>query len=276
MGRQLVVIGSAAGAPGVTTVVLALAACWPVSGRCPRPLVMELDPSGGDVAARFGLSDSPGLVDLAAATRRSASPQVLADCVQLLPGGVHVVVGPSGGRQAGAAVRMFSGVGAGLLRAGMGSEGSVLLDVGRLQEELSPLVEAADRLLLVSRGEVEALAHAVAKVEDLRAAGRSVELVLVGPSPYPLSEIGEVMGLRQVHRVPWDPRTALALAGRGGMSSRRWHRAELVRAAGTLAKHLVGLPAQNGSPGGAPSLSAEPIGAYGPLPSASADGGGVR
>jgi hypothetical protein len=276
MGGQLVVIGSAAGAPGVTTLALGLAVCWPISVRSPRPLVMEVDPSGGDIAARFGLSDSPGLVDLAAATRRSVAPQVLRECVQVLPGGVHVAVGPSGARQAAAAVRMVSGVGAGLLRAGMGSEGSVLLDAGRLQAESAPLVDAADRLLLVSGGEVEALAHAAAKVEDLRVAGRSVELVLVGPSPYPLREISGVLGLQQVHRVPWDPRTASVLAGRGQLSPRRWRRAELVRAAGTLARHLVGIPSQNDSPCGVPCPSTDRGMGSRPLTAGVVDGGGVR
>ncbi|GAA1931808.1 hypothetical protein [Streptantibioticus ferralitis] len=260
MTRALVVIGSAKGSPGATTLILALAECWPTSDRQPRPLVVEADPSGGDVAARFELSDSPGLmaVAAAAAARRAVSPQVLGKrvqqvlgkCVQLLPGGAHVVVGPTGAQQAAAAVRLFAGNGAALLRAGMGSDGSVLVDVGRLQPETAWLVEAADRLLLVSRGEVDALAHAASTAADLRGSSRCVELVVVGPSPYPPSEIREVLGVQRVHRMPWDARTARALAGRASASPRRWRTAPLVRAASDLAWHLVTPVVESGeSPG---------------------------
>lgn len=273
MGRELVAVGSAKGSPGVTTLVLALAACWPVSVRRPRPLVVEADPSGGDVTARFELSDSPGLVDLAAAARRTASPRVLGECVQVLPGGVPVVVGPAGAQQAVAAVRLFTGNGPALLRAGMGSDGSVLLDVGRFQAESAALVEAADRLLLVSRGGVDALAHAAARAADFLGCGRSVELVLVGPSPYPLSEISEVLGVRQVHRVPWDPRTAHALAGRSTMSPHRWRSAQLVHAATALARHLTD-PVAEKSAGADPDVS--PLPASGPARERACEGGVCR
>ncbi|MEU1627039.1 hypothetical protein ABZ746_17300 [Streptomyces sp. NPDC020096] len=245
MSRALVVIGSAKGSPGATTLALGLAACWPTSARRPRPLVVEADPSGGDVAARFELSDSPGLMELAAAARRAVSARVLGECVQLLPGGVHVVVGPTGAQQAAAAVGLFAGNGAGLLRAGMGSDGSVLVDVGRLHAETSGLVAAADRLLLVSRGEVDALAHAAAQVAQLELPQGSVELVLVGPSPYPVAEIRKTLGVQWVHRVPWDPRTARCLAGRAAASPRRWRTAPLVRTVTDLAWHLEALVAQN-------------------------------
>ena len=60
---------SAHGAPGVTTTALTLAGVWPKNRQC---LLVEADPSGGVVAARFGLQDSPGLASLAAAARRLA------------------------------------------------------------------------------------------------------------------------------------------------------------------------------------------------------------
>ena len=63
---MLIAVGSVKGSPGATTFGLALAAQWPDSG--PR-ILAELDPSGGDLAARFALSLSPGLVSLAAAVR---------------------------------------------------------------------------------------------------------------------------------------------------------------------------------------------------------------
>jgi hypothetical protein len=269
MGGVLVVVGSVKGSPGCTTLALGLAACWPTGERLTAPLVVEADPGGGDVAARFGLSESPGLVSLAAAARRPASPQVLGECVQILPGGLHVVVGPAGAQQAAAAVGLFAGQGAGLLRAGMGTSGSVLLDVGRLLPETAGLVAAADRLLLVTRGEAEALAHASGKVEEYRAAGRGVELVVVGPSPYPSSEISSVLGVEQVHRMPWEEKTARVWCGRGTVPARRWRNSPLVHAVTTMACHLTpgavtrqpgGDPVQNGAvPASEVSMDGQPL-----------------
>ncbi|WP_269859565.1 hypothetical protein [Streptomyces sp. RPT161] len=128
-----------------------------------------------------------------------------------------------------------------------------MVDVGRLQAETSALVAAADRLLLVTRGEVDALAHAaaqVAQVAQLSMAEGRVELVLVGPSPYPVAEIRKTLGVHWVHRVPWDPRTARCLAGRAAASPRRWRTAPLVRTVTDLAWHLEALVAQNSEAAG--------------------------
>ena len=64
-------------------------------------------PAGGDVAARFGLAPEPGLVSLASATRRSASPDALWAHTQELPGRLAVVVGPASAKQARAALAML-------------------------------------------------------------------------------------------------------------------------------------------------------------------------
>jgi MinD-like ATPase involved in chromosome partitioning or flagellar assembly len=210
-----------------------------------RPVVVEADPAGGDVAARFGLSDTPGLMALAAAVRRAASPEVVEECVQVLPGGVPVVAGPAGGQQAAAAVTLFAGSGGvEALRGNADAAGTVLLDLGRLEEPTVSLVRAADVLLLVTRGEVEALAHVAARAGDLNAVAAGVELVVVGPSPYPASEIGAALGIGRVHAVPWDPRTAAALAGRATLGARRRRMSPLARAAGHLGWHLAALTEQ--------------------------------
>jgi MinD-like ATPase involved in chromosome partitioning or flagellar assembly len=244
--RNLVAVGSVKGSPGATTLALAVAGHWPTVGGMVRPLVVEADPAGGDVAARFALSDTPGLMALAAAVRRAASPEVVEECVQVLPGGVPVVAGPAGGQQAAAAVTLFAGSGGvEALRGDAEVAGTVLLDLGRLEDPTLPLVRAADVLLLVTRGEVEALAHIAARAGDLNAVAAGVELVVVGPSPYPASEIGAALGIGRVHAVPWDPRTAAALAGRAGVPGMRRERVSpLARAAGHLGWHLAALTEQ--------------------------------
>ncbi|MCQ4084390.1 hypothetical protein NGB36_28365 [Streptomyces sp. RB6PN25] len=159
--------------------------------------------------------------------------------MQVLPGDLHVIVGPTGAQQAAAAVGLFAGQGPGLLRAGMGTAGSVLVDVGRFQPQTVGLVAAADRLLLVTRGEADALAHASGKVEEYHGAGCDVELVVVGPSPYPVAEISSVLGVERVHLVPWEEKTARVLRGRGAVPARRWRSSPLVRDATAMALHLM-------------------------------------
>ena len=66
---EIVPIVAAKGSVGVTTAALTLAAVWP-EGRG-APVVVECDPGGGDVAARFGLEVIPGVVSLAAELERS-------------------------------------------------------------------------------------------------------------------------------------------------------------------------------------------------------------
>ncbi|TKA12069.1 hypothetical protein [Actinacidiphila oryziradicis] len=243
--RRLVAVGSVKGSPGATTLALAVAGHWPTAGGVVRPVVVEADPAGGDVAARFALSDTPGLMALAAAVRRAAAPEVVEECVQVLPGGVPVVAGPAGGQQAAAAVTLFAGSGGvEALRGGAEAAGTVLLDLGRLEEATVALVGAADVLLLVTRGEVEALAHVAARAGDLNAVAAGVELVVVGPSPYPASEIGAALGIGRVHAVPWDPPTAAALAGRAAPKARRGRLSPLARAAGHLGWHLAALTEQ--------------------------------
>src|SRR5262249_35676958 len=96
---MLVAVCSLKGSPGVTTLATALGARWP--GR-ENPIVVEVDPAGGDLMARFRLPDTPGLVSLAAAARGrgQADQDLVTQHTQLLPGGLRVVLGPVGAEQA--------------------------------------------------------------------------------------------------------------------------------------------------------------------------------
>src|SRR6266702_8439110 len=107
---MLVAVASLKGSPGVTTFALALAARWPTgpgdggSSAGARCVVVEADPSGGDIATRFDLAGSPGLVSLAAAARRGDDPGLVWRHAQALPGGLPVVAAPPGADQARAAL----------------------------------------------------------------------------------------------------------------------------------------------------------------------------
>lgn len=98
----LVCVASAKGSPGVTTTALLLGALW----RRPS-LVLEADPSGGDVAFRMPAADGgtldpqKGLLSLVAAGRRSLYPALVDQHKQTLPGGLDVLVGVTSSEQAG-------------------------------------------------------------------------------------------------------------------------------------------------------------------------------
>lgn len=103
---MLVVLVSVKGAPGVTTSALALAGTWPTDRP---PLVLEVDPSGGDLTAGFALASEPGLVSLAATARREAHrAEVAWEHTQVLPGGLPVVAAPVRAEQASAAVEVLT------------------------------------------------------------------------------------------------------------------------------------------------------------------------
>ena len=91
----IVTICSSKGSPGVTTLACAIAATWPQNRRI---LLAECDPSGGDIAARFGMSAKLGMTSLVLESRSSqgsALPNV-EQHLQRLPGGLEVLVGAVG------------------------------------------------------------------------------------------------------------------------------------------------------------------------------------
>ncbi|MCL9759304.1 hypothetical protein MXD95_008640 [Frankia sp. AiPa1] len=214
-------VGSLKGSPGATTVSLALADRWPVSGG--NPLVVEADPAGGDIAARFALASGRGMVSLAAAGRRGDQPpQDLDEHVQELPGGLEVLCTPAGAEQARQVVtELASGVWT-LLQAAARAQGRPLIvDCGRL-DPLSPtgsLVRAADVLLLVMRPRDDELSQLAARMAVVQGWGLPAWHVLVVEGPgraesHRVREISRVLGSRVLGPVPYDTGAADVLAGR--------------------------------------------------------------
>jgi hypothetical protein len=235
---MLVALASIKSSPGVTTAALALGACWPAGQR---PLVVECDPAGGDVAARFGLAAQPGLVSLAAAARRSRDRELVWRHAQRLPGGLDVVAGPVGAEQARAALDVLAD--APIVWSSPG-DAALIADCGRLDPRppTLPVLRAADVTLLVVRNEIGELAHVAERAEQvagLRARGPGdgrLGLLLVGERCYGRDEIADALGLPVAAVLPADPRGAAALAGRAAPC--QVARLPLLRFAGSLARHL--------------------------------------
>lgn len=100
----VIVVGSVSGAPGVSSAALGLAALWPGNPG----LLVEADPSGGVLAARFRLPHGPGTNDLAAAARHGGVVGDPAPFSQQLPLWFRVIAGPGDAQQAASAVAVLA------------------------------------------------------------------------------------------------------------------------------------------------------------------------
>jgi hypothetical protein len=232
---MLIALTSLKGSPGVTTFAVALAANWPVAVR---RLVIECDPAGGDLAQRFGLAPSPGLLSLAAVARQQAGPDVVWNHTQTLAGQLPVVAGPDGGPQARAALGTLAAAGSPLCRAAREPGVLVLADCGRMDpgSPAEPLMRQADVLLLVSGTYSDQLAHVAARLHELGRAADRASLVLAGRG-HPTDEVERELGVPVMTRIPHDPTAARSLTGHAVAG--RGRKGGLAQAAVAVAKVLA-------------------------------------
>jgi hypothetical protein len=213
---MLVAVVSVKGSPGVTTFAIALAARWPAP--C-RPVLVEADPSGGDLATRFSLESTPGLLSLAAAARRSADPALVWQHAQGLPGGLPVVAAPPDADRARGALSALApdpAAGAGVLRAAANLPDTVLIvDCGRMDAGSAalPIVRAADAMVLLTGAHADDLAHLPRRLPAIGRWSAHPVLLLVGEG-YSPAEVARELGVPPLGRVPDDPRGAAVLCGR--------------------------------------------------------------
>lgn len=232
---SLVCLGSAHGSPGVTTTALALAATWPEHRRC---LLVEADPFGGVIAARYGLGDSPGLSSLAAVARRGLDDDLVSQHTQQLPGGVRMLVGPASADEAHAVLRDLAGAFAAWSAAQ--TEVDVIVDCGRIAPgsvAIGPLL-GAGVVMVVTRPTLDQLRPAALRLVSLEDSGIEASLLLVGDQPYGPDEVTNALGTDVAGVIAWDPRTAAVLTGTHG-AVRDLRRSPLVRSAATLAEGVA-------------------------------------
>lgn len=256
---MLVAVCSVKGSPGVTTLCVALAAQWPAQTRC---VLLECDPSGGDLATRFALASSPGLVSLAAAARRDSEPDMLWRHTQQLPSGLPVVAAPPGAEHALAALTALTlqgcGSGSVLRLAVRATDMTVVADCGRVDPTSAalPVVRSADVVLLLSRAHADDLAHLASRVAAVSRWSPRPALLLVGEG-YSAAEISRELDVPVFGRIPDDGAGAAMLRGhgrsRGGLS-----RSALGRAADAVARALqanlatLARPQRRGTPANRP------------------------
>jgi len=219
---MLVSVLSLKGSPGATTLAVALAARWPAPAHA---LVVEADPSGGDLGLRFSLSSTPGLVSLAAAARRGGEAELVWRHTQPLPGGLPVIAAPPDAEQARAALAALApdpGGGPGVLRAAADRPGTVVVvDCGRVDPGSPALaiVRSADVVVLLSRAHADDLAHLPRRLPAVGRWSPNPVLVLVGQG-YSSAEVARELGVAPLGRVPHDPNGAAVLCGRPNTARR--------------------------------------------------------
>lgn len=205
-----VALVAAKGSPGVTTL-----ACAMVLARAEQGAVLiEADQHGGDLALLHGVSQSPGLAELAARAKRPdpATGDRLTGYIRPLAGGM-LPTGPA--PVDGAAVRAALNVLAdhpGLLEPADTAR-TLIFDLGRVEPD-SPgwmWLTACERALLVARTDLTGLAHAKTLAERLRVDGAAAALALIDTGPYPPVEAEQVLGVPLAGLVPYHPKQARAL-----------------------------------------------------------------
>jgi hypothetical protein len=168
---MLIAVGSLKGR-GSTAVAVGLAASWPEVEV--QPLVIELDPEGGDIALGWQMRPDPGLADVAAA---------LASNLQNGPGALHagtqtitvagvavpVVCAGPGGRGVRKAMPLITG--SNVLHD---PDGVAMADLGRLYTDSVAwsVAEVADVFVCVLEGTLAQAAHLRARIEDLTGLAR--------------------------------------------------------------------------------------------------------
>lgn len=209
---MLVAVCSLKGSPGATTLATTLGARWPAGEN---PILVEADPAGGDLMARFRLTDSPSLVTLAVAARRSTDPGLLAQHAQQIPGGLRVVIGPVGAEQARSALSVLASGGSSPLRRAADQPGTtVIADCGRVDPDSPALsiIRSCDAMLLVARPHDDELAHVALKLHEAQRWSRRPCFVLIGDG-HPTREVSQALGIPVMGRVPRDDKAAAVLCG---------------------------------------------------------------
>ena len=230
-----------------TTSATALALGWPAGGQV---VLVEADPSGGDLAAWFDLPTTPGLASAVSAAPTASWP-VVSDHLQHAHG-VDVLVAPG---RAGDAEHAVDEAGTRLVPTFAALEDvTVIADCGRAHiAHLSPFVLHADLVLVTVRPSAASDRAAAVHldrhgelVDALAARGLAVTAMVVAGGLYNAAEVaaflGGPAGPLPVVELADDPAGAMVIAGRAG-SRRGVERSPLLRSASaaalTLARQLA-------------------------------------
>jgi MinD-like ATPase involved in chromosome partitioning or flagellar assembly len=218
---------SAKGSPGVTTAAAALGGvvAGDSSGGDGGGLLVELDPSGGDVTMLCDRVGEATLVSLAEELRHStpASGTLREHTVEGPPGMPAVLAPPGASEAAG----VIGSLGDRWLPALRGAAGTVVVDAGRWEPHAPTArrIAGADVVGVVCRATAPSVEHTRRVVDAIRGTARCpLAVLVVGARPYPGDEIATVLDVPLAGVLAWDPRgvTGLWTHGARGRGRRSW------------------------------------------------------
>lgn len=187
---MIVTIGSIRGSPGATSWSLLLASAWPRE-FAERRVVLEADPAGGVLGARYGLGVEPGAVRLVTAVRRNGATTVdLGGIARELGGDLSVVPGPESGEQA----RAVWAEGASAVSARLAHDQTGwFVDAGRLDDS-NPCMAFADSsslVVVVAGPRHEDLVQLPSRLSTLRRRCDTVGVIVSGRCAFAAQEIAD-------------------------------------------------------------------------------------
>jgi Flp pilus assembly CpaE family ATPase len=216
---SVIAICSGKGSPGATFVAANLPAALARAGE--KVLLLDLDPSGGDLCCYLALDPRRGLFPMLRLEGGVPGPErLLAEAEGR--GGVLAVCGfPEPGDLASPQVL------AGIVRAARATGRTVVADLGRASGAVEGAVREVDRVILVVRPDLVSVLGAERALRWLHASGvprERIDLVISGIErgrPADLAEVEEALGLPVLGSVPLDRRGARkALVGQTPATTR--------------------------------------------------------
>jgi MinD-like ATPase involved in chromosome partitioning or flagellar assembly len=214
----LLAVGAVKGAPGVTTVAWCLAAAF--AERLPAVLV-EMDPSGGSIAARAGRPVDPGLRSVAVAARRTPlTVDLIAGHSQRI-GRLPVVMADPSGASVNNSLEQLP-----FLASALASQPDVCVaDLGRLGRR-TQAPSSAQLLVIVTSAAPAELAATWAWLKTVADPGR----VVVVPASGNPGHVASDLGVRVLATAPpFDP-VAVELICEGlALDDKRLERRDLTR-----------------------------------------------
>ena len=225
-----------------TTTTVAVASAWPISEDA---ILVEADPTGGDLAAWFDMPVAPSLSTVVTRVLDGAWPEV-ERLTRLADSGLRLIPAPS---RPGEAAQAISEAGRSLVPTLAAMRSPVtIVDAGSLQSSPSahPFVGSSAVTIVVHRQSTQSSRAAAVRLQRLadQLAGFATSpsaliVAVVGATPFDLGEIetflADTVGVTAIIGLPVDDLTAAVFGGRTGVSERRLARLPLVKAARDLA-----------------------------------------
>ncbi|MFD9356443.1 hypothetical protein [Streptomyces sp. NPDC060031] len=249
---SVIALAGGLGAPGVTTVAMALLMTWPLA-EGHRVVLAEADPDGGAIlpgALQGTLDNSHGLRNLAVAARQGQLAEAfwrqLVDITDAESRDRLVLPGLYDPAHTSAMEPAWAPLAA--LFAGIEAHGhDVLVDLGRRGAfgASAVLAQRADVVLLVARNTLRGLQSTQVRVNALReqlGAGAEIGLLLVHEGPFSKEEVRKHLGVPVTAVIPWRPKDAKVLSD-GAEQPRRFESGELMRSARSAAVRVQELVA---------------------------------